>query len=63
MSMMNINLVFCYMSANIRFQRCFGLGCLEFEAGHSSIFIDQHMLHTIRSSNISSYLFNTLISI
>jgi len=50
MSMMNTSLRFGFTSANIRFQRCFGIGCLEFEAGYSSTFIDQHMLHTVRRS-------------
>ena len=31
MSVMGISLGFGFTKANIRFQRCFGIGCLEFE--------------------------------
>jgi len=31
MSVMGMSLGFGFTKANIRFQRCFGIGCLEFE--------------------------------
>ena len=53
---MNMSLGFCFPSANIRSQRCFGLECLEFEAGYSSTSIDQHVLQY----GASMYLHTTL---
>lgn len=56
MAMVHKALWFTCSSENIRFQQGVSLGRLEFGIVYDSTFIDQYMLHTVRSFHMSILL-------